>query len=320
MGLGVRLMLRMSTVVRMMPSILALPRIVRCIALLDFVLPQWPSKGIERNIRPAYMNGGWDTMRIWACISAKTWARAECSQDHKNLIVKSSTGTGNRQPSSCGCSHNFGSATGRVTRLCTQAEASIRYYLGDQASHIIDDVTAAYTTQTHKFTADGSGSTWKTNAPGRAGKFSFQQALKGLRIMMISAKASPETVPKGSTKSVTRTVFVHGGSDGKGKLVLLDGLFAGESAGGCTGVKTISAQREDSVFWSSCGEPFSQVWDLKASNQAPGNIQISVGRLSAFRLQIRVQLGLVHRARAASGADAAACVDPVARLILPSSI
>ncbi|CAE7249578.1 nipblb, partial [Symbiodinium microadriaticum] len=162
-------------------------------------------------VAKAYMNGGWDTMRIWdcstsqngcriycvgtdkctintACISAKTWARAECSQDHKNLIVKSSTGTGNRQPSSCpsthnsvrcichsatqnkcsasrrrnvgtlsGCSHNFGSATGRVTRLCTQAEASIRYYLGDQASHIIDDVTAAYTTQTHKFTADGSG-------------------------------------------------------------------------------------------------------------------------------------------------------------------
>jgi len=352
-------------------------------------------------VAKAYMNGGWDTMRIWdcstsangcriycvgtdkctintACISAQTFARAECSQDHKNLILRSTTGTGTRQPSSCpsthnsvrclcysetqnkcpesrrrnvgtlsGCSHNFGSATGRVIRLCTQAEASIRYYLGDQASHIIEDVTAAYTTQTHKFTADGSGklplrvrglsrsgvtlhvkdlkiedsttstsdqsllidlenkcsgSRWEVQLPAspegtpylvtvtygdKRTAIETSSCSVGTAGQMISAKANPETVPKGSSKSVTRTVFVHGGSDGKGKLV-----FAGESTGGCTGVKTISAQREDSVFWSSCGEPFSQVWNFKASNQAPGNIQ------------------LVHRARAASGAGAAACVNP----------
>ncbi|CAE7392010.1 unnamed protein product [Symbiodinium natans] len=357
-----------------------------------------PSGYNPMGVAKAYMHGNWDTMRIWecdtsgckiycvgtqkceivtACISAKTTVRLDCSTDHRNLIVRTSTGTGTRTPSSCpsthhsarclcysatqgkcspsrrryvgqsGCSVNFGTSSGRVTRLCTQGTGSIRTYLGSQASHIYEDLTAAPVTKSHSFTAQGSGklqlrvrglapsgvtlhvsdlkivdstttladqsllidlenkcsgSRWEVQLPAtpegtpylvtvtygdKRAAIQTSACSIGTSGQMVGAKASPETVSKGSTKSVTRTVFVKGNSDGRGNLV-----FAGESAGGCTGVRSISAQREDSVFWASCGTPFSQVWNLAASKQAPGNIQ------------------LVHRGRAASGSGALACVDP----------
>ena len=90
----------------------------------------------------------------------------------------------------------------------------------------------------------------------------------GTEGQVVDASSTQKVVPKGQFKSVTKSIFVRG-SGGKGRL-----QFSGELASGCTGINKIHISREDSVFWETCGTPFSKGWELLQSQQATGNAQL----------------------------------------------
>ncbi|CAK9100382.1 Uncharacterized protein SCF082_LOCUS46983 [Durusdinium trenchii] len=123
-----------------------------------------------------------------ACIGAMTLAKATCSTAHQNLqVVASSSGSGTRTPAACpsthnsagcvcysstegscpaenyqvgkltgSCSKNFGSASGTVTRLCTQAVGRLRVSIGNEITEL-DDLTAGYVYKSVAITSANTG-------------------------------------------------------------------------------------------------------------------------------------------------------------------
>eukprot|EP00913_Durusdinium_trenchii_P021578 g20276.t1 len=117
-----------------------------------------------------------------------TLAKATCSTAHQNLqVVASSSGSGTRTPAACpsthnsagcvcysstegscpaenyqvgkltgSCSKNFGSASGTVTRLCTQAVGRLRVSIGNEITEL-DDLTAGYVYKSVAITSANTG-------------------------------------------------------------------------------------------------------------------------------------------------------------------
>lgn len=81
---------------------------------------------------------------------------------------------------------------------------------------------------------------------------------------------SDGVVPKGSLKTVEKTIFVPSLPDStKGRLI-----FQGELVSGCTGINSIKIEKEDSVLWTPCETEFSKAWSLNQSRSSPGNFQL----------------------------------------------